>query len=132
MDNTKAYEAAGYKPHRSNASRMIADDSIKTRIGELQDEYAVQATKTVEQHLARLTAMSEAALKASNYGAAVRAEELIGKVLGLYVERFKQEDAMTDAQLAAQLGELLAPSLGCRPDQAMDRITALLSGDLDA
>ena len=36
----KAIEAAGYAPHRSNASRLIANDNIKSRVRELQEQAA--------------------------------------------------------------------------------------------
>ena len=39
----RAIEAAGYSPHRSNASRLIANDNIKSRVQELQ----VEASKTI-------------------------------------------------------------------------------------
>jgi hypothetical protein len=34
----KAYAVAGYKPHRGNAARMSANESIKARVAELQQK----------------------------------------------------------------------------------------------
>lgn len=41
----KAYAAAGYKPHRGNASRLSANESIKARVAELQQK---QIDRTIE------------------------------------------------------------------------------------
>lgn len=41
----KAYQAAGYKAHRSNAARLSANDSIKARVQELQ---AIAANKVID------------------------------------------------------------------------------------
>ena len=57
-----AYENAGYEPNDSHACRLVGKGRMSERIGQLQAEYAVQATENVEQHLARLTAMSEKAI----------------------------------------------------------------------
>ena len=103
----EAYGDAGFVPHDSNACRMIGTDRMQDRIGELQDEFRVEATQDAKQHLARLTAMAEKAMKNGQMSSAVHAEIHIGKVLGLYVERFKQEDAITDEQLLASLADLL-------------------------
>ena len=35
-----AYTAAGYKPNRSHASRLVANGSVRARIAELQEEAA--------------------------------------------------------------------------------------------
>lgn len=47
-----AYEAAGYKPHRGNASRMRADENIQKRLEELQktvEKRVVEAVKIDRQ-----------------------------------------------------------------------------------
>lgn len=41
----KAYATAGYKPHRGNAARMSANESIKARVADLQRK---QVAKTHE------------------------------------------------------------------------------------
>jgi hypothetical protein len=41
----KAYAAAGYKPHRGNAARLSANESIKARVAEIQQK---QVSRTIE------------------------------------------------------------------------------------
>ena len=42
----KAYAAAGYKPHRGNASRLSANESVVSRVRELQEKSAQKAVDT--------------------------------------------------------------------------------------
>lgn len=44
----EAYAQAGYKPHRGNASRMSANESVRARVAELQQKGAKKAEITVE------------------------------------------------------------------------------------
>ena len=50
----EAIEAAGYSPHRSNASRLIANDNIKSRVQELQTEASKTIAITLEGQIAKL------------------------------------------------------------------------------
>lgn len=43
-----AYQAAGYKPHRGNASRMRTDESIVRRLEELQKTVTEKVVKAVQ------------------------------------------------------------------------------------
>ena len=45
LSGEKAYVAAGYKPHRGNAARLSANESIKARVTELQQK---QVESTIE------------------------------------------------------------------------------------
>jgi phage terminase small subunit len=36
LSAVKAFEAAGYRPHRQNAARLSANDDVRRRVGELQ------------------------------------------------------------------------------------------------
>ena len=51
---TRAYAAAGFKGHRSNASRMIANDIIKARVRELQQAVAEKHIVTQVEALTEL------------------------------------------------------------------------------
>lgn len=42
-----AYQAAGYKPDRGNASRLTTNDSVSQRVAELQAEMAAQTVENV-------------------------------------------------------------------------------------
>lgn len=49
-----AYVKAGYKPHRANASRLSANDSIKARVAELTEKAAEKVGVTRERITAEL------------------------------------------------------------------------------
>lgn len=61
-----------------------------------------KAERTAEAHMNRLQELQDMALKGKNFGAAMRGEELIGRVSGHYVDRVRNEtpDPVRDAQSA--------------------------------
>ena len=82
---TKAALAAGYAPSWAHvaASQLIRHPKVKQRIDKLARRHEV----TAERVLTRLDNLSIKAEETGNYPAAVRAEELIGKSLGMWVDR---------------------------------------------
>ena len=74
-----------------------------------------RVVRTKEQHMLRLNRLQQIALDTGNVGAAVQAEQLIGKVEGHYVEQYRdltrdpldslREIAAVSPQLAAQLAK---------------------------
>jgi len=48
---TEAYEAAGYKPHRQAASRLLANVDVQQRVEELQEGGANRAEITIQRTL---------------------------------------------------------------------------------
>ena len=50
----EAIETAGYAPHDSNASRLIGNDKVKSRIRELQEQAAMSISITLEGQIAKL------------------------------------------------------------------------------
>lgn len=50
----EAYALAGFKPHRSNAARMSANDSIRARVDELLSRVAEKAEWTAADRLSAL------------------------------------------------------------------------------
>jgi phage terminase small subunit len=110
---TEAYAEAGYRPNSGNAATLKADQSISMRVAELIEEQAGIARAATEKAAERLSidrewvlaqlvenanrAMQAVAVK-SNDGSttgefkyegsvANRALELIGKELGMFVDR---------------------------------------------
>src|SRR5262249_46448318 len=94
----KAYTIAGYPANRGNASRLRLHQGIKARIDELR------AQKTAAVELAQLTAAERAgvdqywvlrnlrrnavmAARVGDRAAAARSLELIGKHLGMFVDK---------------------------------------------
>lgn len=54
MTADQAYEAAGYKPHRGNASRMSANENILSRVAELVEAGAERAEIDIARTLKEL------------------------------------------------------------------------------
>jgi len=84
-NGTRAAIAAGYSEKGASvaAVRLLGKASVKKRIERLSKRHEV----TADRVLTRLDNLSAKAEEAGNYPAAVRAEELLGKALGLWVDR---------------------------------------------
>ena len=117
-----AYAAAGYRPHPANPTRLRGLREIDERIGE------IRATQQLVQERAVEHAINEAAITRTDVirmliedrdlarekgqiGAAVRATELLGKELGMFVERREltveqRISMMTDEQRLEEAGKL--------------------------
>jgi phage terminase small subunit len=89
----EAYKSAGYKANRGNATRLKANDSIMKRIVELQGVSAEQFELTRASILQMLIDDRRAAGRLGQTSAAIRAAELLGKELGMFVERLQVADA---------------------------------------
>jgi phage terminase small subunit len=80
---------AGYgkKGARKQGCRLLGRPDIRRAV-EAERAPALAGWKlTVEDHIAKLSALRDKAERAEQYGAAIKAEELRGKVGGFYVER---------------------------------------------
>ena len=90
---TKAYRIAYDKPDMKTASAnrrakgLIDNSKIQARLAELREPAVRECRVTLENHLKRLEELSRLAQEEGQTSAAVKAEELRGKVCGLYVER---------------------------------------------
>jgi hypothetical protein len=134
MSGTAAYEAAGYKPSPGAASRLSKSDKIRQRVADLLSEREQRHSKAVEKAIertaltkewviGRLIENAERALQARGvvtakgeptgeyrYDGMVanRALELLGKELGMFIDR-KEVGApgeFQDLDEAALLGEI--------------------------
>jgi hypothetical protein len=92
---SESYRRA-YKPKRSSAktineeaSRLLADPKVSTRVAELRDGAAKNAGLSLETHLGKLAELRDMAVKAEEYDAAIRAEKHRGEAAGLYPDRGK-------------------------------------------
>lgn len=112
-NGTQAALAAGYANGKPNVAAVQAHDNLKNpKIRRHVEKLARRWDLTAERVLARLDNLSEAAEAEGNFGAAVKAEELIGKSLGMWVERSLNVTVdMTDAHLQA-LRDLAARGKG--------------------
>lgn len=108
---SQAYVVAGYEENRGNATRLKADESVSARVTELQTAGAERAVLTEEWVLSRLMANAERAAVAEPvldregkptgefvYDGAVvnRALELLGKKLGLFVDKTENVHTIRD------------------------------------
>jgi phage terminase small subunit len=90
LNATRAYKAVYKCSDRVanvNGSRLLANANITAAIAAGQSKVVTKLELTVEAHLERLRALSIAAEADGQYSAAVKAEELRGKVSGFYVEK---------------------------------------------
>lgn len=99
----RAYGAENMAPATVNrkAKGLIDNGKIGARLQELRAPAVKKAQITLEQHLADLERLRDAALAAEKYGPAIQAEVARGKASGLHVEKI-------DLSLTGSLAERLA------------------------
>jgi hypothetical protein len=96
-----AYDCSEMQPATiwAAASRLRSDDKVSAWLDASRIAELGSSTITLEQHIRRLDALKTIAVGTGNVGAAVQAEQLIGKAMGHYVEKF--EDVTRSDPLAA-------------------------------
>jgi hypothetical protein len=108
---SEAYEMAGYKPSRSNASVLRAKQSVSDRLSEIlqQSESKVvqQIEYTRDSILAELEEARQMAIELKNPSAAWQAAMAKAKILGLIIDRREvgdvgRFDGFTDEQLVEE------------------------------
>ena len=87
----EAIEAAGYSPHRSNASRLIANDSIKLRVSELQEQAARSISITLEGQIAKLEDLLNQAKQLNQISAGVSAIDKQNELMGFKIQRVESK-----------------------------------------
>jgi phage terminase small subunit len=88
---------AGYSPKtaRAIASELLTIPDVAQEIAKRQERAAEKAEFTVAAHLAKLEELRNAAIDAGQLNAAIRAEELRGKVIGFYTERVEHSGTVS-------------------------------------
>lgn len=84
---TEAYSAAGYKPHQQNASRMMSNDVVQKRVAELKSRVVEAVLLTKEWIIEQLIENAQLAKANDDFAPANKAIELLGKELGMFIER---------------------------------------------
>ncbi|MDM9643871.1 hypothetical protein [Rhizobium sp. S163] len=110
----EAYKAAGFKPHRQNAARLMTIDDVVSRVKELQTKAVKKAEITIDSLAGELEEARAIALAEKQTSAAVSATMGKAKLFGLGSETrkisgtlqivtitAKQLDALTDDELAS-------------------------------
>lgn len=98
-----AYEAAGFRPHSGNASRLRGNESVKARIEELLMQAAAQTVLTARWVIDQLAKNHARAVAKSDLTNSNRALELIGRHFGAW----RPEDAADGAADHIPLAERL-------------------------
>ncbi len=123
-NGTKAALAAGYGEDGAHvrASENVRKRKVAKRIRELTLHHEITAERVVR----RLDNLSKAAQSDGQHGAAVKAEELIGKSLGMWIDRSVSVNVdLTTEHLAA-----LQALVGINAQPAQDRISHIMeNGD---
>ena len=107
----QAYQDAGYKPNRCNAGRLKTNENIQARLQELQHKAADKVVVDRAYIMKKLKKNAETCLGEGdnrNPTAANRALELLGKELGMFVDRrllnVRYMDDMSEEELLEFLG----------------------------
>ena len=119
----EAYRSAGYAPTSdnaadANASRLIRDDKVQSRVRELQAVQAQASQITAEMLLAELEEARSLALSLGQAGAAVAASMGRAKLCGLLVDRredvtrrpTREPDAPAEVAVEVWLREIAPPA----------------------
>lgn len=95
------------------ASRLRSHPSISLWISAARRAELGHTRITLEQHIGRLDELRQIAIETGNVGAAVQAEQLIGKAQGHYTERYdiQTHDPADLLKQIAQLSPALAAQL---------------------
>ena len=87
MSAAEAYTAAGYNGDRTAASRLSTNVNVQSRVSELKERAAASVSLTKEWVLERLIANVKAGQQNADLSPANKALELLGKELGMFVDR---------------------------------------------
>ena len=102
MTQDAAYQAAGFKPHRGNASTLRAKQNIQDRVAELTERAASKVVVTVESLAGELEEARSLALGEKQSSAAVQATMGKAKLFGLITENRRLSGAVTVMQITAE------------------------------
>jgi len=141
----QAYELAGFSPNPANAWRLHQREEVRRRIDEILDQKQRAADKVVENAAERagvdqfwvlrnLRRNAVMAMRVGDRAAAARSLELIGKHLGMFIDRKAIEFNVLDDsdQYLAQLLELVGqPVLEHEPPQLQLAEKGLDDGSAD-
>jgi len=104
---TGAARRAGYSAKTAHVQgpRLLGNVSVKARIAELQAAAANRAEVSINDVIAMLLDDHRAARAAGQYGPAVRAVELLGRRLGMFVDRYEVSEVqkLSDDELIESL-----------------------------
>jgi phage terminase small subunit len=112
QSQSAAYAAAGYEPTsastaKASASRLAARPEIRARVTELTTNSAKRAELTRVEIITLLRQDHDEAFKRGHMSAAVRAAELLGKDIGMFVQRAEIKTSLLDEMSMEELDDLV-------------------------
>jgi hypothetical protein len=134
---TKAYELAGFKPSRKNASRLRANEGINARVCEIQQAAAQSTQINIESVCAELDSAIGVAKSKGQANAMVSAAGLRAKLAGLLVDKSKIELNINNATpMNASPDEILQSfwhscTIDCPDVEIRDEDRVMLNAILD-
>jgi hypothetical protein len=136
MDQSMAYSKAGFSAKTENAigasaSRLAKDPDIRQRVLEINTKGAKRAEISRSSIIERLRRLSEVAEGNKQLSAAIRAEELIGKDIGMFVDRKEMKVSVLDELSDEQLSVLERELISGRERQAISGDTEQEAGEQD-
>lgn len=117
----EAYQEAGYKPNRGNASTLKANQIVADRVAELQERAAFRSEITIERIEQMLIEDREFAREVKQAGAARAATETLAKLKGFMIERKEVRTGALDEVQPDELDRLREELVAERARRAADR-----------
>jgi len=112
LNGTQAALRAGYSPKAAHvtACRLLKEANVQQSIAVRQAELSAKTGVTVEEIVGLLRVRGGLAEAAGQYAASIKSAELLGKTLGLFIEKVQTEDLTPqETEGLAALGESLTP-----------------------
>jgi phage terminase small subunit len=108
MNGTKAAIRAGYSKScaRQIASRLLSQADMRSDIKSAMAERAKRTEWTADRVLEQLQEDHDGAVIEGQYASAVRADELLGRHLGMFAKEHKVELSMSLHDLVVQAGNV--------------------------
>ena len=137
----RAYEGVTPESAGQNGSRLLKNVRVNALIERISHDAMTAAAKkiefTKEKIMLDLEAIKEKGMEINQLGPTVRATELQGKELGMFVDRSEQIHRVADADLVEQLAAL-SPEMALLAHQVLDgeatenkMLGGMLGGDSD-
>lgn len=124
----EAYADAGYRPNRGNASTLKANQSVQARVAELQERVVKGIILDRQWVLDKLIENAKEAKDRGDGGVVNRALELLGKELGMFVDRKEIRTGPLDEATPDELERLREELISERARRAADGNGAAPSG----
>lgn len=109
LNATQAYQRAGYAARghaaETGAERLLRNAEVRLAVDKAQMKAAGRAEMTIDQHMADLKRIRDAAFDEGKFSAAATAEVARGKVAGFYVDRVEVDDVTDRAEQMRQRRE---------------------------